>query len=272
MGNHNTNFTSLFHHCVSAAARKDSSLLVQVREDSGFGDSISEYTVLMQTLQDLRERIKEYADWKPREPEAISAVDIDGYKYTDRLQYRVWKKMQKIINRVMVTLDPNTAAPDLTLLEDLTAVTLGSTRREDLPDNLERFDLCPCVLGSEGFTSGRHSWVVNVENQTYCFLGVAAESANKKGYIYLKPECGYWTIELCGGVYFAITDEGQTRLKVLKTPKKVLVCVDYEAGKVSFSNADDMSHIYTFTHRFKHKIFPFFCLLTVGDPLRICNL
>ncbi|XP_064414493.1 E3 ubiquitin-protein ligase TRIM39-like [Latimeria chalumnae] len=218
----------------------------------------------------MRERIKKYADYKPREPEAVSAADIDGYKYTDCLQYRVWKKMLKFINPV--TLDPNTAHPDLTLSEDLTAVTWGSTRREDLPDNPERFDLYPSVLGSEGFTSGRHSWVVDVEKQTYWRLGVAAESVNRKGIIILQPELGYWTVQLCGGVYSAFTDVGRTQLKVLKNPKKLQVCVDYEAGKVSFSNADDRSHIYTFTHKFKHKIFPFFYLWNEGAPLRICNL
>ncbi|XP_064414230.1 E3 ubiquitin-protein ligase TRIM39-like [Latimeria chalumnae] len=230
--------------------------------------------IFLMTLQEMRERIKKYADYKPREPEAVSAADIDGYKYTDRLQYRVWKKMLKIINRVMVTLDPNTAHPNLTVSEDLTVVTRGSTRRKDLPDNLERFDQSPCVLGSEGFTSGRHSWVVDVEKQTHWGLGVTAESANRKGNIYpnLKPERGYWIVELYKGGYSAHTDEGLTQLKVLKTPKKVLVCVDYEAGKVSFSHADDRSHIYTFTHKFKHKIFPFFYLCTRGAPLRICNL
>ncbi|XP_064414824.1 E3 ubiquitin-protein ligase TRIM39-like [Latimeria chalumnae] len=228
--------------------------------------------IFLMTLRDMRERIKEYTDYKPREPEAVSAADIDGYKYTDCLQYRVGKKMLKFRNPVTVTLDPNTAHPNLTVSEDLTAVTLGSTRREDLPDNPERFDRCSCVLGSEGFTSGRHSWVVDVEKQTLCYLGVTAESANRKGIIDLRPECRYWTVRLCEGVYSAITDEGRTRLKVLKTPKKVLVFLDYKAGKVSFSNADDRSHIYTFTHEFKHKVFPFFGPWTVGAPLRICNL
>uniref|UniRef100_H3A4Q8 Tripartite motif containing 35 n=1 Tax=Latimeria chalumnae TaxID=7897 RepID=H3A4Q8_LATCH len=171
----------------------------------------------------------------------------------------------------VVTLDPNTAHPDLTLLEDLTIVTLGSTWRTDLPDNPERFDEWPCVLGSEGFTSGRHSWVVDVEKQTGWILGVAAESANRKGFIYLKPERGYWTVGLEQGVYSAFTDVERTQLKVLKTLKKVLVCVDYEAGKVSFSNADDRSHIYTFTHKFKHKIFPYFYIWSGGALLRICN-
>ncbi|XP_064414241.1 zinc-binding protein A33-like isoform X2 [Latimeria chalumnae] len=184
-------------------------------------------------LRDMRERIKEYADYKPKEPEAVSAADIDGYKYTDCLQYRVWKKMLKIINPVTVTLDPNTAHPKLTVSEDLTAVTRGSTWRYDLPDNLERLDLRPCVLGSEGFTSGIHSWVVDVEKQTRWILGVAAESANRKGFIYLqvfqnlfnlnlRPERGYWTVILDYGGYTVFSNEGWTRLKVLKTPKKGL--------------------------------------------------
>uniref|UniRef100_H2ZZN8 B30.2/SPRY domain-containing protein n=1 Tax=Latimeria chalumnae TaxID=7897 RepID=H2ZZN8_LATCH len=159
-----------------------------------------------------------------------------------------------------VTLDPNTAHPQLTLSEDLTTVTQGSTRREDLPDNPERFDRCTSVLGSEGFTSGRHSWVVDVEKQTDWILGVTAESANRKRNINLKPELGCWTVGRGYGGYAAFTDDGLTRLKVLKTPKKVLVFMDYVA-----------SHIYTFTHKFKHKIFPFFYLWTEGAPLRICN-
>nr|XP_014339582.1 PREDICTED: zinc-binding protein A33-like [Latimeria chalumnae] len=176
---------------------------------------------------------------------------------------------------VTVTLDPNTANPYLTLSEDLTAVTMGSTWRYNLPDNPERFDVYPNVLGSEGFTSGRHSWVVDVGNKTKWDLGVTRESANRKGEnVYLSPKHGYWTVTLRdGGKYNAGTDRW-TRLELEKRPKKVLVCVDYEAGKVSFSNADDMTHIYTFTDNFTEKLFPYFSPCSNpngknGEPLRI---
>nr|XP_014353356.1 PREDICTED: zinc-binding protein A33-like [Latimeria chalumnae] len=160
----------------------------------------------LMNLQDIRKR----AAHTYEVPEIPSGDLIDVAKYLGDLQHRVWNKMLSIINPVTVTLDPNTAAPWLTLSEDLTTVTWGSTRREDLPDNPERFDRCFCVLGSEGFTSGRHSWVVDVENETHCRLGVTAESANRKGNINLKPECGYWTVGLYFGVYSALTDEVQT--------------------------------------------------------------
>uniref|UniRef100_H2ZUG8 B30.2/SPRY domain-containing protein n=1 Tax=Latimeria chalumnae TaxID=7897 RepID=H2ZUG8_LATCH len=193
---------------------------------------------------------------------SLQLIIISSWYY-GILKFPKWNSIISIQHLILIiTLDPHTAHPQLTVSEDLTAVTLEWTRREDLPDNLERFDQRPCVLGSEGFTSGRHSWVVDVEKQTRWVLGVTAESANRKGNIDLKPERGYWTVGLVLGGYSAFTDEGPTQ-----TPKKVLVCVDYEAGKVSFSNADDRSHIYTFTHKFKHKIFPFFYPWTASQQL-----
>uniref|UniRef100_H2ZZC7 Tripartite motif containing 35 n=1 Tax=Latimeria chalumnae TaxID=7897 RepID=H2ZZC7_LATCH len=202
--------------------------------------------------------IKEYEDYKPREPEAVSAADIDGYKYTDCLQYRVWKKMLKIINPVTVTLDSSTASPWLTLSEDLTSVRCRSIK-EYSTNSPNKFDEGPCILGSEGFSSGRHSWVVEVGNKTDWYLGVTSESANRKGIIVLNPEHGYWTITLRNeDEYSARTNEGWTALEPKTRPKKLLVSLDYEAGKVTFYNADDMSHIYTFIEKFTEKILPYF--------------
>nr|XP_014339868.1 PREDICTED: zinc-binding protein A33-like [Latimeria chalumnae] len=185
--------------------------------------------------------------------------------------------MLKIINPVTVTLDPSTASPWLTVSEDLTSVKCRSIK-EYSTTSPNKFDKGPSVLGSEGFSSGRLSWVVEVGNKMNWNLGVASESANRKGNIVLKPEHGYWTIVLRNeDEYSACTNEERTPLEPKTRPKKLLVSLDYEAGKVTFYNADDMSHIYTFTDKFTEKIFPYFNPFYYhttknSDPLRICLL
>lgn len=156
-----------------------------------------------------------------------------------------------------ITLDPNTAYSWLSLSSDLTSVT-NSGSLQQLPGNPERFSHFVFVLGSEGFTSGRHAWEVEVGNKVDWMLGVVKESIDRKGRISGCPSSGFWMISHYEGEYVAMTSPS-TPLHLEGELTRVRVQLDYDSGEVTFSNPVSMTPIYTFTDLFTERIFPFFC-------------
>uniref|UniRef100_A0A8C0IW85 RING-type E3 ubiquitin transferase n=1 Tax=Chelonoidis abingdonii TaxID=106734 RepID=A0A8C0IW85_CHEAB len=143
-----------------------------------------------------------------------------------------------------VTLDPDTAHPQLVLSGDRKSVRWGHIR-QDLPNNPERFDPEPCVLGSERFTSGRHCWEVVVGDGPYWAAGVARESVSRKGGISHSPEGGIWAVERDWSQFRALTSPA-TLLPLSRVPSRIRVCLDCYQGQVTFIDADDEVPIFTF--------------------------
>ncbi|XP_030053446.1 E3 ubiquitin-protein ligase TRIM39 isoform X7 [Microcaecilia unicolor] len=211
------------------------------------------------------------------EPEAVS-VDLkmgSALNYIQQLKELITKLgdrwmewwMECIKYAVDVTIDPETAHPILELSADRKSVSRGFIDR-DLPDNPERFDTNWSVLGVEGFTSGRHYWEVEVEDGWR--LGVCKDSVRRKGrgqWIHPSPQEGYWVLQLWYGEYSALTSP-ETSLSHRKRPQVLGIFLDYEAGKVSFYNADNKVLLFTFTDIFTEKLRPFFYTYN-ETPLRI---
>ncbi|XP_059814130.1 zinc-binding protein A33-like [Hypanus sabinus] len=181
------------------------------------------------------------------------------------------------INRVSVTLEVETAHPWLEVSEDRKSVRLTRTWR-DLPDTGKRFTDRACVLGSEGFTSGRHYWEVEVTGIRVWCLGVAAESVERKRWCRLSPETGFWVIGRFGDVLhrdydvFGGSPSPESRLAAGPIPGRVGVYLSYESRTVSFYNAETKSHLHTFTgNKFTGKLYPFFRTGNVNQWLRICS-
>uniref|UniRef100_A0A8C3RK14 Uncharacterized protein n=1 Tax=Chelydra serpentina TaxID=8475 RepID=A0A8C3RK14_CHESE len=147
-----------------------------------------------------------------------------------------------------VTLDPDTAQPELILSADRRSVRCGDTR-QDLPNNPERFDTANCVLGCEGFTSGSRYWEVEVEAEGWgvCAVGVSRESVSRKGLISLAPEQGIWAMQGSEDQYRALTSPEQILpFPPSRAPRRIRVYLDYEGGQVAFFDAGTGDPIVTF--------------------------
>ncbi|XP_078271962.1 E3 ubiquitin-protein ligase TRIM39-like [Rhinoraja longicauda] len=183
----------------------------------------------------------------------------------------LWRETSAI-KRVSVTLDMETVGQRLEVFQDRKRVRWTSTQRS-LPDTGKRFTVSACVLGSEGFTSGRHYWEVEVAGSRGWSLGVAVESVERKRPVTLTPETGVWSIRRGWGDGFDALTSPPSRLPARPIPGRVGVYLSYESGTVSFYDADTKSHLHTFTgNKFTEKLYPFFD--TYWDEniwLRICS-
>ncbi|XP_073677581.1 E3 ubiquitin-protein ligase TRIM39-like [Garra rufa] len=159
---------------------------------------------------------------------------------------------------VNVTLDPDTAHPQLILSDDGKQVRHGDIMQK-LSDNPKRFDRYVNVLAKEGFSSGRFYFEVQVKGKTEWDLGVARESVDRKGETTLCPENRFWTVILRNGNEYKAGASPSVSLSLRVNPQRVGVFVDYEEGLVSFYDAESISQIYSFTGQsFTDKLYPYF--------------
>ncbi|XP_060782184.1 E3 ubiquitin-protein ligase TRIM39-like [Neoarius graeffei] len=201
-----------------------------------------------------------------------------------QLQETLSEEMEKVpeikLKRIQqyavdVTLDPDTAHRYLILSTDGKQVTCGD-KRLNILDNPRRFHNYVCVLGKEGFSSGRFYYEVQVRGKTEWHVGVARESINRKGKFTARPKDGYWCVCLRNETEYKALEYPPVSLSLKQAPQKVGVFVDYEKGLISFFDVDAKSHIYSFTgQNFTEKICPLFspCTYDGGKnsaPLIIC--
>nr|XP_040051126.1 zinc-binding protein A33-like [Gasterosteus aculeatus aculeatus] len=205
------------------------------------------------------------------DPQLVSGALIDVAKHLGNLSFRVWEKMKDQVHFSPVILDPNTANYFLSLSDDLTSVRCGDTNQQ-LPDNPERFTNYANVLGSEGFSSGKHSWEVEVGDHPHWLLGLVKESVNRKGKMDASPKHGIWCLVHNSGEY---TNGVGRPLRVKKSLQRIRVQLDYDRGDVSFYDPEDTTPICTHRDTFTEKLFPCFSVGKSGDAktadIKICQ-
>nr|XP_048674578.1 zinc finger protein RFP-like isoform X1 [Caretta caretta] len=208
-------------------------------------------------LQDVRSTLSRCEKGKFQQPEEISpelGERVSDFSQKTIVLTETLRKFKDTLPSALeslgahrqanVTLDPDTADPHLVLSEGGKSVRWGDTRQR-LPNNPERFDTEHCVLGCEGFTSGRHCWEVEVGGGQRWAVGVARESVGRKGQISLSPERGIWAVGRWGDQFWALTSP-VTLLPWSRAPSRIRVCLDCGRGQVTFIDAGDEAPIFTF--------------------------
>lgn len=166
-----------------------------------------------------------------------------------------------------VTLDLDTANPDLLISADEKRMRCGFERK-DIPNYHQRFDGWWCAVGMEGFTSGRHYWEVEVGDRDWR-LGVARESALRKGFKSLNTDTGYLTLRLERGTELKALTVPFTALPPDLIPCKVGIHLDFDCGQLSFYDVDKHCHIYTYNESFTEMLFPLFGTVEIVKDLVI---
>ncbi|XP_025966687.2 E3 ubiquitin-protein ligase TRIM39-like [Dromaius novaehollandiae] len=232
-----------------------------VEQKSSLGELILEIKEKFQQpadglLKDMKSILNRCEGMKFQAPKAVSVTLREDYSMPGCcLGMRdMLKKFE-----VDVTLDPDTAHPELTLSEDRKSVKRGGKKLIlSLFDNPKRFNTTPLVLGVQAFFSGQCYWEVQVGDKPEWGLGLCRDSASRKGAIIFSPSNGYWVLWLQNsGSYEALTSP-ISPLNLRVRPRRIGVFLDYEAGEISFYNVTDHSHIYTFTDKFSGHLRPLF--------------
>ncbi|XP_065419058.1 E3 ubiquitin-protein ligase TRIM15-like [Chrysemys picta bellii] len=238
-------------------------------EISCLSDLISEMEAKCQKpasefLQDFRNILSRFEKGKFQQPAEIS------YSLGSELKIKGGESLVSY-RQVNVILDPDTAHPQLIVSQDMKTVRWTDTRQY-LPDNPERFDTWGCGLGYEGFTSGSHCWEVVMGNEERWAVGVARESVRRKGRISLNPEEGIWAVERCWWGQCQALTSPMTPLPLPRVPRRILVCLDYERGQVTFFDYGNKALIFTFPPASftGERIHPWFWLWDRETQLRLC--
>ncbi|CAM4678516.1 tripartite motif-containing protein 72-like [Lepidochelys kempii] len=150
-----------------------------------------------------------------------------------------------------LTLDPDTAHPELEISADGKEVKCGSFR--NVSSSPSQFDTANCVVARQSFSVGQHYWEVFVGQKPRWNLGIVSEEAERKGRLIQKTSGsgevfaeGYWLIgynkEKAGKPYWAF-DTNQMPFDCSPHPETIGVYLDCTSGEVTFYNPDDPDNL-----------------------------
>ncbi|XP_077123011.1 E3 ubiquitin/ISG15 ligase TRIM25-like [Ranitomeya variabilis] len=158
-----------------------------------------------------------------------------------------------------ILLDVNTAANNLLISDDLKIATRTEIR-QNRPKTAERF-LYNQVMSGRRFTSGRHYWDVEISGSGRWRVGMCYPSIDRsRDQSYIGYNTKSWCLHRSLGYnnqysLIVIHDRKQLPLPHRISSDRVRICLDYEAGQLSFyALCDPIRHLHTFTATFTEPL------------------
>ncbi|XP_075911045.1 uncharacterized protein LOC116956853 [Petromyzon marinus] len=146
------------------------------------------------------------------------------------------------------TLNPNSAHRQLKVCDDHSTVTWNQ-EEQPYSDCAERFEWWPIVLCFENFSSGDHYWEVDMRASRNCSIGVARESIPRKcqeksGRLGWNEQS--WAFIQWDSNYSARHGDQSIAYPEITHLERVGIRLDFNAGKLSFYNANTMELLHSF--------------------------
>nr|XP_032834616.1 uncharacterized protein LOC116956872 isoform X1 [Petromyzon marinus] len=165
-----------------------------------------------------------------------------------RSRERHFLDMLKTSHLCSPTLNPNSAHRQLQVSADLSTVT-WTQEEQPYSDHAERFEQWEIVLCFETFTSGDHYWEVDVRASENCCIGVARGSIprncqEKSGRLGWNDSS--WAFVQWDFNFKAAHDKQRKTITDVQLLERVGVRLDFNAGKLSFYNANTMELLHSF--------------------------
>ncbi|XP_073400348.1 E3 ubiquitin/ISG15 ligase TRIM25-like [Dendrobates tinctorius] len=156
-----------------------------------------------------------------------------------------------------ILLDVNTAANNLLISDDLKTAT-WTRITQNRPETAERFWDYQ-VMSGRRFTSGRHYWNVEGRRSGLWSVGMCYPSIDRRGrQSYIGNSHKSWCLYRGFGYnteYSVIHDSKVIPLPHQISSDGVRICLDYEAGQLSFYElCDPIRHLHTFTAAFSEPL------------------
>ncbi|NXF64870.1 TRI10 protein, partial [Ciccaba nigrolineata] len=100
--------------------------------------------------------------------------------------------------------------------------------------------------------------------------GVAVESVRRKDSLTMALG-KIWALRLDWNHQYTALHMLPVPLELKEEPRRIRVHLDYEAGQVTFYNAENKTQILQFKASFTEKVFPYFWLWSQETYIQLCD-